>query len=295
MSKYTTQLRWIVESTQEKVPYTTQTRYSPATYKKLGLNEYPIFDESYRKVLNDKIIDHFYFREIGFETVAQFSWYMRRTMNEIMPYYNVLYSAELDIDNPLSNYSKNWRETWDNIIHDDGNVNSERNDNAKETSEKRRNRDDVTTSEETTNSSSTGKTTSDGKTDNKNIYSDTPMSLLENGTSPNIYNGDYATNASIDMGNTHDAGTSSATNSGKTNEHVSREIEDVDKTDSNSHSNRTLEETNENTRNDSGWRERNETGRNKSQMELFNELKDKYLNIDIEIMHRLEKLFMGLW
>ena len=85
MSKYTTELRWIIENGYD-----------------LQLNEYPIFDENYRQKLNQKIINHYYFREIGFETVGLFRFYLKQTMNEIMPYYNQLYqSALLEID-PLN-------------------------------------------------------------------------------------------------------------------------------------------------------------------------------------------------
>ena len=51
MSTYTTQLRYIVESGYD-----------------LGLKNYPIFDEGYREVLNNKIIEHYYFREIGLDS-----------------------------------------------------------------------------------------------------------------------------------------------------------------------------------------------------------------------------------
>jgi hypothetical protein len=57
----------------------------------IGLGDYPIFDENYRNILNGKIIDHYWNREIGSETVEMFQHFMRRTMNEIMPYYNQLY------------------------------------------------------------------------------------------------------------------------------------------------------------------------------------------------------------
>ncbi|WP_459617235.1 hypothetical protein, partial [Enterobacter hormaechei] len=65
MSKYTTELRWIIENGYD-----------------LQLNEYPIFDENYREELNQKIINHYYFREIGFETVGLFRFYLKQTMNE---------------------------------------------------------------------------------------------------------------------------------------------------------------------------------------------------------------------
>lgn len=38
----------------------------------LGLKHYPIFSESHRRELNEKIINHFRYREIGYETITQF-------------------------------------------------------------------------------------------------------------------------------------------------------------------------------------------------------------------------------
>lgn len=75
-------------------------RQTPMTVDEcVGLNTYPVFDVSYRRGLNDKIIDHFWNREIGQETPQMFEHAMRRKMNEIMPLYNQLYrSAQLDFD-----------------------------------------------------------------------------------------------------------------------------------------------------------------------------------------------------
>ena len=69
---------------------------------KLPLGDYPIFDEAYRDYLNRKIIDHYYFREIGLETPDRFAFYLRRTMNEVMPYYNELYKSQLMEFDPLA-------------------------------------------------------------------------------------------------------------------------------------------------------------------------------------------------
>lgn len=84
MSHYTTELRYIVESGYN-----------------IGLADYPIFDESYRAHLNDKIIEHYYFREIGLETAGLFKRLLNRKMNEIMPYYNQLYKSEMIKIEPL--------------------------------------------------------------------------------------------------------------------------------------------------------------------------------------------------
>lgn len=85
MSRYTIELRYLIEGNYD-----------------LGLKDYPIFDESYREQLNNKIIQHYYFREIGFETEALFKNRLNQKMNELMPYYNQMYeSSKLKID-PLS-------------------------------------------------------------------------------------------------------------------------------------------------------------------------------------------------
>ena len=67
----------------------------------LDLQSYPIFDESYREGLNNKIIRHYWFREIGFETAALFRDRLTMTMAEIMPYYNQLYKSQLISVEPM--------------------------------------------------------------------------------------------------------------------------------------------------------------------------------------------------
>lgn len=69
----------------------------------LGLKNYPIYDESHREELNKRIIDHYWEREIGQETIQSFYHNLNVKMNEIMPYYNQMYESEsVDFD-PLNN------------------------------------------------------------------------------------------------------------------------------------------------------------------------------------------------
>ena len=66
------------------------------------MTNYPIFDENYRKTLNDNILHHYYENEIGFETAPLFRFYLNQKLNEIMPYYNELYKVQKKlIDNNL--------------------------------------------------------------------------------------------------------------------------------------------------------------------------------------------------
>lgn len=71
----------------------------------IPLDKYPIFDERYRPVLNDKIIDHYYTREICCPEPQRFSRYLERRMNEIMPYYNQLYVSALKEFDPFETIS----------------------------------------------------------------------------------------------------------------------------------------------------------------------------------------------
>ena len=99
--------------------YTTELRTILENGNSISLNDYPIFDENYRSILNTNIIDYYYFREIGFETVAQFNHYLNNKMNIIMPYYNKIYIATLKEINPLNNY--NLSEKYEKIYEGTGN------------------------------------------------------------------------------------------------------------------------------------------------------------------------------
>ena len=54
--------------------------------------DYPSFYEGEEKTaFEKKVIDHFYFRQIGQETVGRFLHYFRARVREIMPYYIKVY------------------------------------------------------------------------------------------------------------------------------------------------------------------------------------------------------------
>ena len=125
------------------------------------LTDYPIFDEAYRDTLNQNILNHYYMNEIGFETAPLFRFYLKQKLNEIMPYYNVLYEKQ--------------KELLDNL---GGNV------DLKETMERQ------TGSNTSANSSS--QSISNGNS--KNVYMDTPQGQIYVG---DIDKTDYATNVTL--------------------------------------------------------------------------------------------------
>ena len=62
--------------------------------KLIGLGTYPIFAEEYRPILNGKILDEYWNREIGSETIDDFTLIIRRKLDQIMPFYNKMYLSE---------------------------------------------------------------------------------------------------------------------------------------------------------------------------------------------------------
>lgn len=133
-----------------------------------GLDEYPIFDEAYRPVLNKSILDYYFMYEIGFETPYLFRHYLRTKMNLIMPKFNALFVAQTEIlANPLGNV--NLKETLGRNI----------------------------TNEANNSSSSTG--------NNKNLFQDTPQGQL---ATTDIENQKWATNLTLNQNQINDNSTS---------------------------------------------------------------------------------------
>lgn len=95
-----------------------------------GLNDYPIWNESYRSTLNQKILYHYYENEIGFETANLFKFYLNNKMREIMPYYNKMYNS---VENAITNVMANvdLRETSDRLNNNEVNTTSQSNSDSK--------------------------------------------------------------------------------------------------------------------------------------------------------------------
>lgn len=106
MSKYTVQLRYLVEQfAADHGASGIDPKNWPLAYPMLGLSgtvntlnlpPYPVLSEDDRDRINRKIIQRYWFNEIGQETTGQFAWMLNESMNRIMPYYNQLYKAKID-------------------------------------------------------------------------------------------------------------------------------------------------------------------------------------------------------
>lgn len=72
----------------------------------LALSTYPLYkiDQDYdliptREQLNERILNHYKYREIGFETIGRFLDELKITMGEIMPRYNELFKTVVTMAN----------------------------------------------------------------------------------------------------------------------------------------------------------------------------------------------------
>ena len=62
-------------------------------FVRLCLSDYPLFNEAHRSELNDKIINHYMVREIGYESVELFITGLKRILNENAPVFNSYYKS----------------------------------------------------------------------------------------------------------------------------------------------------------------------------------------------------------
>ena len=163
MSRYTTTIKNLIENKFD-----------------LGLQEYPIWNESYREILNQKIINHYYINEIGFETANLFKFYLNNKMNDILPYYNNLYNAQ---EKALINL-------YGNIdLYEESN---------------RLNNNEVNT-------------TSNSKSDSKNLFQDTPQGKINFAS---LENQQWATNYTNNVNDINDNSNSYGENEENYNRHV---------------------------------------------------------------------------
>ena len=137
-----------------------------------GLQNYPIFNETYREILNNNILNYYYESEIGFETAELFKRYLNNTMQLIMPKYNEIYKAQ--------------ETALENIL---GNV------NLVETSN-RKNQNNINT-------------TSNSLSRNKNLFQDTPQGKLD---FTELEDQNWATNYTMNNSNINDASQSNGNN-----------------------------------------------------------------------------------
>lgn len=178
MSKYTTQVRFICETSaklSESTGFNDIETVLDKSWDKI-FSVFPIFDEKYRSELCKKILRHYYTREICCESVGRWKLFLSDKMKNIMPYYNQLYQSELLKIQPLVSVDRS-------VTHEGSGSETK------------------TTNRNGTNSSNSR---TDGSTDTWSYYSDTPQ-----GGITGLDSNDYLTNATHNLGTD---GTSSTLN-----------------------------------------------------------------------------------
>ena len=269
MSKYTTEVRYIVETYNQKTESQDRDKIEEmidAVSSEI-IGEYPIFDEKYRKVLNNKIIRHYYTREIGFETVGLWRFKLNTKMKEIMPYFNQLYESELlhfdpfldfhytkegskngEVEstrqnNGVENISKtteNSAKTEGNSIKADAQYSDDENESERSQISANSNRTessgnavDITANTDATAGSSEGHSNSLGEHQNEstNGYSDTPQGSLVN-----VDSGEYLTNGgkTVNIGSDTGSNNSASTSENESQNTSVKTANDAGTTESNS-------------------------------------------------------------
>lgn len=243
MSRYTVQLRNVVNQFLDDAGLERKEENWPKIWARLGLADYPLFDPAHRDELNTKIVRRYYMREIGLETFGLFKFYLRARMMEIMPYYNRIYKVIDDDFNPLTNWNMEYTDDWT--------VNTDRLDDWR-------------------NQNANGSTSSSSDTsDNRSIFQDTPMSMLDEPGNNPVSNLQYATNV------TYDHGTGS--------------------TSSKSDSEGTASGTSKRDNDEVGTRKRTEIGyKDITFVDLLKKYLDAVIDVDVMVVDDLKDLFMGI-
>lgn len=277
MSKYTTQVRWIIEQiTSDSKNLPISQRVSLACPKIFNF-DFPMWLEDYRPTLEKKILMHYFNKEIGFETVGLWKFYLEERLNLIMPYYNELYKTTVkDYDwltdtNAHETYVGN-KKLQENAKFDaNGNVKSnmtgKTQDNGKDTF------------------SGTGSSTTDGtKNQNtKTLESDLPQA--------NYANLDYGTKL------TEGEQTETTHEQTNTTQQSTADRTNVTDTTQNANTDTTQQSTNDLQSNTDDIYTRDRVGAfgSHSLTELLVQYRDSLINIDNMIIDELKDLFMMIY
>lgn len=299
MSKYTTEVRYICETLaglNKSVGYADVEQVIKNCLPKVFDFNFPIFDESYRSVLETKILRHYYTREIGLETVGLWKLKLSTKLNEIMPYYNKLYKSELIEFNPLYDVDL----TRERKIEGKGTKDTENGENRSGSNNTETTQNNDSTVNETGGDNGTTTGTANG-TQNQNtngngtnMYSDTPQGAITD-----LQAGRYLTNATIDSATNTFAGASSDTttqtteNTNNSTVDSSGSVDGTTESDFNSKmdgfSNTTLSNTEDYLEHVIG------SNGGESFSKRLNDYRSTFINIDMMVINELEDLFFGLW
>lgn len=279
MSKYTTEVRFICENKsglEISGGSGDVDSIIANSWNKIFTSKAPFFDEEYRSILCQKILKHYYLREICCETVGIWTLWMNTRLEEIMPYYNQLYeSAKIEF-NPMHNVDLTSKH--DRNVEGTSKEDGTRTDNS---TGKRT----LTGNRDTDNSSvGTRNTTNSSDETKRDLYSDTPQGAITG-----LENENYLTNARKITDNVNGTGNEETNTTEKSGTNYS-ETEDttgkIDGVTSNTGKTNTTEDYLETIIGKQGT---------ESFSSLLNEFRETFLNIDMQVIEEFNDLFFGLW
>lgn len=285
MSKYTTQVRFICETSAnltESAGFNDIENILDKSWNKI-FSDFPIFDEEYRAELCKKILRHYYTREICCETVGRWKLFLSDKMRNIMPYYNQLYESALLSIEPLIN-TKN--ETSHNETANESN--SQQNTSTDSATENETNNQTITdTKTSNSNDNSTNSGTTKSTNDNWVLSSDTPQGGIQG-----IKDMNYLTNATNNNGtstiNVSDTDTS-------TNESTENGKNVLEGTRNKTDSKKSIFDSSMTRNNAINYLTNNKGISGVSESELLLKFRETFLNIDMMIIDELKDLFFTLW
>lgn len=236
---------------------------------------WPIFNETYRPVLEAKIIKWNWLREIGTETTGEFKLLLNSKLARIMPYYNQLYESELLKFEPFNDV---------NYTHESNRTTTREEDlSENKTANVKRNSSTDGTLDSTIDSSNSVDTSQTTNASGNVVNSDTPQGLIQD-----VLDKKYASSVSQSVNNETVTGKSSDTGAQtRTDSTVTSATENQDATDT-----RAQQVT---VKDIDGFIETIRGKQNTtSYMHLLTELRETFLNIDSMILDELEELFFAL-
>lgn len=287
MSKYTTEVRYICETAagyDESKGYNDVDKIIEDSVDNIFSFDFPIFDETYRNVLCIKILRHFYTREIGFETVGLWKLKLQTKLNEIMPYYNQLYTSELLKFNPLYDVDLNTTHVGTKDSENDkSGSNSGSGENT--TVVNNNNVEKGNSTKDRVNGSNYSD--NDSKT-NYDLYSDTPQGALDG-----VEDEEYLTNARKITESDIKYGKKDET--GVENENYKREDANESTSVGHDKTSGTFAENDKYNSTESYVLHVVGKQAGNSYSKLLKEFRSTFLNIDMEVISNLNDLFMNLW
>lgn len=218
--------------------------------------DFPIFDESHRQELEEKILLWYYDREIGFRTVGRWQLGLAQYLNRIMPYYNEMYkttSVSYDMLNDVD-LTESYSHT------------------SQGGEEQKSGRETIGSSTSSQNGTDTTRANSSGNT--TSATSDTPQ-----GTISDVDNYSYLTNYNKSTSSSENGGTVTSNNT-NVSDNSTTEYGVSTKND---------------TRKDNYEKTTSGKSGGKTYPEMIMEYRKAIANVDAMVIDELEDLFLSVW